>query len=597
MGRRGSPGARRHVVAWLNKAEWDQVLEYLYSKDCKLRRYALHRISAWRSRYGSSMPFAVECTADLVRCKILDVSHGVGSDELVLLYGLALVRFVNLITERKQKTVAIPLRRLANEMNIPEWIVNLRHEITHGKLPKLSWCRKGCEFVLEWLRREYWSRQLGNNFMEPWDSDLEEEESTEEENEEGDEKDLKSPEFYEKVRDVLMSYVEEQFQVLEAVKQISKAKKAWRSPSFEVKTVIARVKDFVKKDSEAVAETLLDNGFLVPTAEQLISLNIKFEESSNLRRVPRAFLRLWQPLLNSLHSQTFTQILLEKLFDDLRGCYEFVTEIRSQYLLYWIFEILSANQRAGMKVKGLTHVRKETRRKCQLFQEQVPLQWSRLLDLCLEAACQVTPHLMQIILLHMEPKLPLNIQKNLLQLCSIYTQGGECLSGLEFSADYREQPIYTVESLRWKARQDSRAKGPGAREESLLKDALEEEQEDDEESVTEQTCREDQLQMLFSAMLDMRKSALEGSAWKINADDVKWSEFPLGTVPGQTEDPGCLLLDSYSVIPEFDQTVTNDGKHPPGTTPSASESNCLASNGLLWTQTDLHRLKAGVRLF
>nr|XP_033801030.1 ribosomal biogenesis protein LAS1L isoform X2 [Geotrypetes seraphini] len=538
------------------------------------------------------MPFAVECTADLVRCKILDVTHGVGSDELVLLYGLALVRFVNLITERKQKTVAIPLRRLANEMNIPEWIVNLRHDITHGKLPKLSWCRKGCEFVLEWLRREYWSRQLGNNFMEPWDSDLEKEELTEEENEEGAEKDLKSPEFYENVQEVLMSYVEEQFQVFEERKRISKAKKAWNSPSSEVKSVIARVQDFVKKDSEAVAETLLDNGFLIPTAEQLISLNIKFEERSNLLKVPRKFLRFWQPLLKSLHSQTFTQMLLEKLFDDLRGCYEFVTEIRSQYLLYWIFEILSANHRAGMKVKGLSQTQKEMRKRWQLFRKQVPLQWNRLLDCCLEAPCQATPHLMQIILLHMEPKLPLNIRKNLLHLCSIYTQGGECLSGLECSADYREQPIYTVESLRWKARQDSRAKGPGEREKPIVKNMLEEEEEE-ETAVTEKTCREDQLQMLFSAMVDERKSALEGSAWRINSDGVKWSEFPLGTVPGQTEDPGCLLLDSYSVI---DQTVTNESKPPPGTTPSAAESNCVASDGLLWSQSDLHRLKAGVWL-
>ncbi|MEE6519118.1 hypothetical protein FKM82_030605 [Ascaphus truei] len=109
-------GLRRQVVAWIGKAEWEQVLEYLYSRDCELQRYALNRISAWKSRYGNSMPLAVDCTADLVRCKSLDMSGGVGAEELVLLYGLTLVRFINLITERKQKTVAIPLRRLAVEI-------------------------------------------------------------------------------------------------------------------------------------------------------------------------------------------------------------------------------------------------------------------------------------------------------------------------------------------------------------------------------------------------------------------------------------------------------------------------------------------------
>lgn len=38
------------------------------------------------------MPLAVECTADLIRCKILDASGGLKSHELVLTYGLALVR-------------------------------------------------------------------------------------------------------------------------------------------------------------------------------------------------------------------------------------------------------------------------------------------------------------------------------------------------------------------------------------------------------------------------------------------------------------------------------------------------------------------------
>lgn len=79
-------------------------------------------------------------------------------------------RFVNLITERQQKKVARPLRRLAKnvshtstwmnvfhnllqllfadclslwQINIPEWVVNLRHDLTHRKLPSLKWCRKG----------------------------------------------------------------------------------------------------------------------------------------------------------------------------------------------------------------------------------------------------------------------------------------------------------------------------------------------------------------------------------------------------------------------------------------------------------------------
>lgn len=43
-------------------------------------------------RYGPKMPLAVDCTAELIRCKVLDSSGRLKSHELILSYGLALVR-------------------------------------------------------------------------------------------------------------------------------------------------------------------------------------------------------------------------------------------------------------------------------------------------------------------------------------------------------------------------------------------------------------------------------------------------------------------------------------------------------------------------
>lgn len=45
-------GKTRHVMAWMNKAEYEHVMEYLYSKEPALQKHALHRISAWKGRYG-----------------------------------------------------------------------------------------------------------------------------------------------------------------------------------------------------------------------------------------------------------------------------------------------------------------------------------------------------------------------------------------------------------------------------------------------------------------------------------------------------------------------------------------------------------------
>ncbi|CAI5646955.1 unnamed protein product [Oreochromis niloticus] len=153
MEKKGSE-KNRHVVPWLTKAEMDQVRDYLYSMDSSLQGVALDRISAWRTRCTDSFPVAMDCTADLVRCQMRDLSGQLTGDDLIMMYGTALVRFVNLITERQ-------LKPLAGNLSIPEWMVDLRNEIMHGKLPSLKWCQRGCKVALEWLQQEFWSRQLG----------------------------------------------------------------------------------------------------------------------------------------------------------------------------------------------------------------------------------------------------------------------------------------------------------------------------------------------------------------------------------------------------------------------------------------------------
>lgn len=309
--------AQRVVVAWLSRAEWDQVTVYLFSDDHKLQRYALNRISVWRSRLGNELPLAVASTADLVRCKLMDETGGVGTDELRLLYGMALVRFVNLISERKTKFVKLPLKFLAQEVNIPDWIVELRHELTHKKMPHINDCRRGCYFVLGWLQQTYWSRQLENSLRETWELEEDKEETDEDDQEEekkvvddvteqrsepkdegkgaeldvradGDskenrevdehlEKAQRHKELYERTRELLVSYEEEQFKVLEKFRHLPQAIKAWNNLSPPVECILAELKGITWENREAVLDAFLDDGFLIPTFEQLAALQIEYE--------------------------------------------------------------------------------------------------------------------------------------------------------------------------------------------------------------------------------------------------------------------------------------------------------------------------------
>ncbi|XP_067903504.1 ribosomal biogenesis protein LAS1L [Heterodontus francisci] len=579
---------REQVVAWLNRAEWDQVIEYLYCGDSKLQRYALDRISAWKSRYGSSTPLAVECTAALIQCKLQDETRETASGELVLSYGLALVRFVNLITERKQKNIAVPLRRLANEMNIPEWIVNLRHELTHRKLPTLKWCRKGCEFVLEWLRQQYWNRQLGNNLVDNWVLDSQEEEEADDEAQLQEE--LKQKELYEKARELLTSFEKEQFQVLMEQKLLSKAKRIWSTPTPDVEWILSQIKKHAWENRETVVEALLDDGFLIPTEEQLKFLNIEcpgeFVDLSN-PGIPRTFCRFWQPLLKCLHSRYFTPVLLEKLFAELKHCYD-TSGLRIQYVTGWITEILTANTKAGKRLKGLSRSQKIKRSMWQLFLFQCPLDWQDLLEGCLAAPCQATPHLLQQILTDMDSPLPFTTQQKLLQLCSIYIQEPGSFSVSDFPVSCDQLPVYTVENLQMKS---------GAESPNLKTGMVPTEFRKDTEPVMVHSSGEELVQTVNLEMLTEKIQALEGSVWQICTDQIAWKNYPLGKVPGQKEDPNCLLVDNYTLMPVLHQPINEDNPDHLNAAISTTGLPCADSEGLWWTQGDLHRLKAGLKLF
>ncbi|XP_012594248.1 ribosomal biogenesis protein LAS1L isoform X7 [Microcebus murinus] len=446
--------AQSIVVAWLTRAEWDQVTVYLFCDDHKLQRYALNRITVWRSRLGNELPLAVASTADLIRCKLMDVTGGLGTDELRLLYGMALVRFVNLISERKTKFSKLPLKFLAQEVNIPDWIVELRHELTHKKMPHINDCRRGCYFVLDWLQKTYWCRQLENSLRDTWELEEDGEETDEEDQEEdesiivddiieqkpepqdnkkdeepavradGDckgseevdsscKKALRHKELYERARELLVSYEEEQFKVLEKFRHFPQAIKLWNNPSPRVECILAELKGITWENREAVLDAFLDDGFLIPTFEQLAALQIDYEDGqTEVQRgegtdgkshknldlsdilVPKPFSQFWQPLLRGLHSQTFTQALLERMFSELPALGD--SGIRSTYILRWTVELIVANTKTGRNARRFSASQWEARRSWRLFSCSASLDWPRVVESCLGSPCWASPQLLQL---------------------------------------------------------------------------------------------------------------------------------------------------------------------------------------------------------
>lgn len=148
------------VVCWANRDEWTEIYQCLYSfEDVNLQRKGVDRIMAWKSRSGGKLPLAIECTLDLVLAHLADSQAF--TPEVQLILSMALVRFVNGMVDLNQKGLyARSVQAIAEEIGLPDWLVDLRHEATHAKLPSQHTLRAGIPVALSWLREEYWEAQI-----------------------------------------------------------------------------------------------------------------------------------------------------------------------------------------------------------------------------------------------------------------------------------------------------------------------------------------------------------------------------------------------------------------------------------------------------
>ncbi|EDO42851.1 predicted protein, partial [Nematostella vectensis] len=150
------------VVCWSNREEWTQTYEYLYSfHDISLQRRGIARVLAWKSRSGGKLPLAVESTANLISA-LLESQTAQYSYSSQMTISMALVRFVNGFTDKSQKGVyARSVQSIADEIGLPDWLVDLRHESTHAaKLPSQQTLCAGVKVALDWLEEGYWKAQM-----------------------------------------------------------------------------------------------------------------------------------------------------------------------------------------------------------------------------------------------------------------------------------------------------------------------------------------------------------------------------------------------------------------------------------------------------
>ncbi|XP_046380806.2 ribosomal biogenesis protein LAS1L-like [Haliotis rufescens] len=332
-----SASMNKHVVPWICRDEFVDVYKKLYSERTDTQQQALDQITVWKTRCDSHLPVSVNCTADLITAQIDHRLHQGESEHLSEYkvrqgYALALIRCVNFITDRYQQdknNVALPIHRIGEEIGIPEWIVSLRHEGTHRAMPSLDVLARGTQWAVEWLKHNFWERQLVPRNTSSRIQD------TKSKLTKASVKSMsKRMKSYRKIRfqakemleypvmaDVMREKgcEEQAARLIIAYQQIRFQELAGKTfdvsdiqTGEEGQKVLQEMKKVLSVAVESTLVLLLEPGCLLPTEEQLAHMGITADcpTSNKLAWVLAVF---WRPLLQEVNNLRLTPCLIEHL--------------------------------------------------------------------------------------------------------------------------------------------------------------------------------------------------------------------------------------------------------------------------------------------
>jgi Las1-like len=128
---------------------------------------ALHTVSMWKARSEHSrIPHSMDTTFVLAQAAWRDAqsqsstadAFAPSSVELRMSYATAILRGVNGLADALQqnRAYAASVAMLCEQMGLPGWLVDVRHEAAHNDLPSLSVLRLAAKTFLGYLEERYW---------------------------------------------------------------------------------------------------------------------------------------------------------------------------------------------------------------------------------------------------------------------------------------------------------------------------------------------------------------------------------------------------------------------------------------------------------
>ncbi|KAG5305725.1 LAS1L protein, partial [Acromyrmex insinuator] len=344
-------------VPWLSLAEWHDVYRQIYSNNPIEQTKAYEALLAWKARMPK-LPAGVDCTLSILQVCLRDrewtskIDSGelpmYCENDLSLMYSTTIMRFLNYFSNIGH-TKQTSMFKIASQLKIPEWIVELRHETAHGyELPSIGVLRIAINILLHWLHDEYWAPEahaMEKCYLKEGKQVLEEEEESEVENFTNMIEIWTAVSLYVNADYKLVSDLPEtQLRYIFITNRMNYRSKTSDNDENEYISVYKRTVKIDKKYYLQTAKTLLlakisvdlnessstmyeksnticnalcKNKVFLPNLDIMRIFRQKEKKNINLKRriLPFKMLRFWKDVIFLLHEKEILETLLFKLFN------------------------------------------------------------------------------------------------------------------------------------------------------------------------------------------------------------------------------------------------------------------------------------------
>ncbi|XP_051166795.1 ribosomal biogenesis protein LAS1L [Leptopilina boulardi] len=566
-------------VPWFSMAEWYDVYNQIYSNNHEEQEKAYETLLVWKAR-NPKLPVGVDCTLSLIQVSLRDREWSEKLDkaelpihyenDLCMMYSLSIMRFLNHISNighMKQTS----LFQIAKQLNIPEWIVNLRHDAAHGhELPSIGVLRIAVNILLTWLHDEYWTVEIKNmidyfNKKDelPDNNDSEEIQALDDLIELWTATGLYIYANYSLVSDLPDQELRETLQELrtftlqqqknnensENITENLENKKEFKLITGQriLLTEISAClnKSFLLDNCETICSVLCDNEVFIPNAEFLQLFNEQNSKSND--NFPHAFIKFWEGFILLLQEKKLIELLFLQLLQLVNN--ENEKKHKRRVASQWLCAIANAlrihkisqqmrleeDQYYDCKNKKLSfkHFSLKLRNNVENMFSNLKFPWLNCtIDVSFARINQnfvqqlflnpneFTPIFMPSLMELVMPKNCVTLQKHLLSLLNIQTMNfhDENVSNIE------DNTIYTVENLN--------------------------------ELIDQQNEKENSQNNIESVM-NFSDQTIRNTNWKLDSEKENWSLCPFGLLPWQLdreENVKSLIMNPSKIFIESETT-------------------------------------------